>query len=464
MPDGFGWGVATASYQIEGSLDIDGRGPSIWDTFERKPGAIKDGSSARVANDHYRRWTEDLESLSRLNVDYYRFSIAWPRIQPDGVGSTNRRGLDFYSRLIDGLLERDIQPWITLYHWDLPQALEDAGGWPERDTALRFADYAELVFEALKDRVERWSTLNEPYCAAFHGYASGKHAPGRDEPDAALAAAHHLLLGHGLAVERMREAGSGHQFGITINLTPIEAASHEPADQDAARRVDGIANRWFLDPVLRGAYPADIATDLDDLIAPDLVMDGDLETIHQPLDFFGLNYYMRHKVGAGSGQRVASGTTYIGAADATFHSRGLPTTDMGWEIDPEGLAATVESLVSEYDMPTIWITENGAAFADVVDSEGRIVDTDRIGYLWEHLRALRATIDQGADIGGYFAWTLNDNFEWAFGLSKRFGLIYYDYDQGRRIFKDSGNWFSDVAEGNTLISPESWTQRSGDSK
>lgn len=461
MPKGFDWGVATASQQIEGSPAVDGRGASIWDEFERQPGAIKDGSTSEIGNDHYLSWRKDVDSLARMNVGAYRFSIAWPRIQPEGRGAVEKRGLSFYSQLIDTLLERGIKPWVTLYHWDLPQALHLRGGWPARDTAERFADYAMVVFDAFRDRVSHWTTLNEPYCSAFHGYASGHHAPGERDPGSALAAAHHLLLGHGMAVQRMREVDASRQFGVTINLTPIEPASPSEEDVDAARRVDGIANRWFLDPILRSEFPKDIVEDLKEVLPDDLVRSGDLEVMGQPLDFLGVNYYMRHRVSAGGGTKVRPGTTYIGAADAEFHARGLPRTDMGWEIDPDGMRALLERLNAEYDPPPIWITENGAAFDDEVDSSGRILDLDRIDYLRTHLLAVHEAIEQGVDVRGYFAWTLNDNFEWAFGISKRFGLIHYDHDCGRRTDKSSALWFSKVAASNALIPTHEWdSQRS----
>ncbi len=458
FPEGFGWGTATASYQIEGAVAEDGRSPSIWDTFSHTPGAIVDGTNGDRANDHYHRWAQDVELLADLDVGFQRFSLAWPRLQPDGRGALEQRGVDFYARLADALQDKGIQPWVTLYHWDLPQVLEDAGGWPERDTALRFADYAEKVHAALGDRIRFWTTMNEPYCSSILGYSAGAHAPGRKEPAAAIRAAHHLLLGHGLAVQAMRAGtgspgtsdGTDHQFGITINLTPTIPATDSAADVDAARRADGVANRLFLDPVLRGSYPDDVVADLAPLLDFSHVHDGDLATIAQPLDACGINYYTRHLVAAGSGDRFAPGTSFPGAADTEVLPRGIPTTARDWEIDPDGLHAILTHVWEQYSPPPLWVTENGAAYDDVVSPDGAVHDPERIAYLDAHFRAAARAIADGVDLRGYFVWTLMDNFEWGFGESSRFGLVHVDYATQQRTPKDSARWFAGVAARNGL--------------
>ncbi|HWT25467.1 MAG TPA: GH1 family beta-glucosidase [Solirubrobacteraceae bacterium] len=451
FPAGFGWGTATASYQIEGAVGEDGRSPSIWDTFSHTPGAISDGTNGDRADDHYHRWAEDVALMAGMNLPFYRFSLAWPRLQPDGRGELSQRGVDFYARLADALRERGIEPWVTLYHWDLPQVLEDAGGWPARDTALRFADYAEKVHDALGERIRFWTTLNEPYCSSLLGYAAGVHAPGRKEPANAIRAIHHLLLGHGLAVQAMRAGGGdGHEYGITLNLTPAMPASESEADADAARRSDGISNRIFLDPLLRGSYPEDVVADLEPLLAFDHVQDGDLETIAQPLDALGINYYFRHLVRAGSGDRFGGGTPQVGAGDVEIVSRGLPRTEMGWEIDPEGLYHILTRVWREYGPPPLWVTENGRASADVVADDGGVHDADRIEYLDAHFRAAHRAIEDGVDLRGYFVWTLMDNFEWAYGESKRFGIVHVDYETQQRTPKDSSRWFAGVIARNGL--------------
>jgi beta-glucosidase len=415
FPEGFAWGVATASYQIEGAVNEGGRSPSIWDTFSHTPGKVQGGETGDVADDHYHRYREDVGLMADLGVGCYRFSLAWPRLQPDGRGALNPAGLDFYERLLEALDERGIEPWVTLYHWDLPQALQDAGGWPARDTADRFADYAATVHERLRDRVTRWTTLNEPWVAAYVGHAEGRHAPGIQDADAAVAAAEHLMLGHGLAMKAMRSQSASSHVGITLNLSPVDAASESAADQDAARRIDGLLNRQFLDPVLSADAPA--------------------------LDFLGINYYMRHIVRAGapgSGSRV-----WVGSEDVEFVSRGLPRTDMGWEIDADGLYDVLARVHRDYPSVPLYVTENGAAF------EG-IADPQRIAYLESHFRAAHRAIEDGVDLRGYFVWSLMDNFEWAFGYSKRFGLIHVDYETLQRTPKDSARWFAQVTRRNGL--------------
>lgn len=426
----FLWGVATSAYQIEGAAAEDGRTPSIWDTFARVPGAVVDGpfgTSGDVACDHYHRLDEDLDLIAGLGVDSYRFSISWPRVQPGGRGAVNERGIAFYDRLVDGLLARGILPWATLYHWDLPQELEDAGGWPARDTAYRFADYAEAVAARLGDRVRHWTTLNEPWCAAVLGYGLGVHAPGRKDPNDSAAAVHHLLLGHGLAAQRVRAAAPGPvEVGITLNTSHVIPASDSEADRDAARREDGQGTRIYLDPLVHGRYPADVLEDLDRKGVTLPIQDGDLAAIAQPLDFLGINYYTDHLVGADGEIR-----------------RGLPVTAMDWEIHPEGLRDHLVRLGRDYPGLPLYITENGAAFADPETAEGGTVDDpDRTAYLAAHIGAVAEAHRAGADIRGYFAWSLMDNYEWAEGYHKRFGIVHVDYATQRRTVKQSGHWFS----------------------
>jgi beta-glucosidase len=454
---GFAWGVATASYQIEGAVHEGGRGPSIWDSFSRTPGATESGDTGDVACDHYHRYQQDVELIARLGVPWYRFSLAWPRLQPDGRGPLNPTGVDFYLRLIDALQERGIDPWITLYHWDLPQALQDAGGWPARDTAERFASYAAAVHARLGDRVPVWTTLNEPWCSAFLGYASGRHAPGvRDHP-AALRAVHHLLLGHGLAIEAMRgQARQGNRFGITLNLFPVMPATEAPADRDLARRIDGLANRLFLDPIFAGRYPADVLADTARIVGVDHIADGDLGHISAPIDLLGVNYYRRYVVRAlpedalpeGSGE--ATPASWPAAGNFEFVDRGRPRTAMGWEIDPDGLREVLQRVHADYRPAAIYVTENGAAFADDPDERGVVRDANRIGFIDAHLRSAHRAIAEGVPLRGYFAWSLLDNFEWSHGYGRRFGLVHTDYRTQRRTPKDSARWYGRVARSNRL--------------
>ncbi|RMI44824.1 GH1 family beta-glucosidase [Streptomyces triticirhizae] len=449
FPEGFVWGTATASYQVEGAVHEDGRGPSIWDTFAHTPGRILGGDTGDIADDHYHRYPEDISLMADLGITHYRFSLAWPRIQPEGRGQLNAAGVDFYSRLVDGLLERGIQPWVTLYHWDLPQPLEDAGGWPARDTAERFAEYAAAIHDRLGDRVPDWTTLNEPWCSAFLGYASGVHAPGRTEGPAALRAAHHLLLGHGLAVRALREQGA-RDVGITVNLYPVDPVTDSPADRDAARRIDGLMNRVFLEPLLRGSYPDDLLADLAPVVDFDHVRDGDLATINAPLDFLGVNYYTRHVVRAGTRPAEPRPTNWVGSEDVEFVRRGIPQTAMGWEIDPDGLYETLTRVWREYGPLPLYVTENGAAFDDRLDADGRVRDEDRRSYLERHFAAAQRALAEGVDLRGYFVWSLLDNFEWAFGYSRRFGLVHVDYETQARTLKDSGRWFAEITRANGL--------------
>ncbi len=404
FPAGFVWGAATASYQIEGGVDEGGRGESIWDRYAHTPGRILNGDTGDVASDHYHRYREDVALMSELGLNGYRFSVAWPRLQPTGRGPLSPDGLAFYERLVDELLGAGIRPWVTLYHWDLPRALEDDGGWPVRDTALRFADFAARIHERLADRVTEWTTLNEPWCSAFLGYASGRHAPGRTEPAAAVAAAHHLLLGHGMAVAAMRSARPEHRYGITLNLYPVTTISDDADDRDAARRVDGLQNRLFLDPVLRGHYPDDVRADLEPIAGNDFIADGDDATIAAPIDFLGINYYSRHVVRAARPDRTGDSAqrdlAWVGATDVEKLDTGRPKTRMGWEIDSTGLLDVLRRVSGEYAAPPLYITENGAAFVDEVTGDGQVHDADRVHYLDAHIRAAKAAIDEGVDLRG----------------------------------------------------------------
>ena len=439
FPDGFAWGTATASYQIEGAVDEDGRSKSIWDTFAHTPGKIQDASTGDVTDDHYHRYEEDVGHMADLGVGWYRFSLAWPRIQPDGRGALNDAGVDFYSRLVDALLENGVRPWVTLYHWDLPQVLQDAGGWPERDTAYRFADYAAAIHERLGDRVAHWTTLNEPWCSAFLGYGNGEHAPGRTVGADALKAVHHLLLGHGLALEAIRcPEGS---YGIALNPAPIHAASDSAEDRDAARRVDGLRNRLFLEPLLAGKYPADVLEDtgMADWFAQ---YDADLPVIGAPLDFIGVNYYCPTTVAAPDGpiSSPVGPTTQPGSENVVAVDTGLPKTQMGWPIQASGLRdilVTVNKLAP--DLP-LYVTENGAAYPDELTADGTVEDHERQTYLEQHIGVCRELVSEGLPLKGYFAWSLMDNFEWSFGFSRRFGIVYVDYATQERIVKKSGRW------------------------
>jgi beta-glucosidase len=452
FPSGFLLGAATAAYQVEGAVAADGRGRSIWDTFAHTPGKVLNDHTGDVAVEHYRRFRDDVALMADLGLGAYRFSVSWPRVQPDGRGAVNQAGLDFYRRLVDALLEAAIEPWLTLYHWDLPQALEDTGGWPARDTAFRFAEFAAAVHDAVGDRVRYWTTVNEPWCAAFLGYASGEHAPGRREPAAAVRAAHHLLLAHGLATLALRAQDASSQVGIGLNLYAVSPASGEEADLDAARRIDGLQNRFFLDAVLHGRYPSDVLEDLRAVAGEDLVRDGDLATIATPLDMLGVNYYSRFTVSgrpAGRASAAAaptdSGSPWVGSEHVGFVDSGLPVTGMGWEIDDSGLLEVLVRLTREYPPIPLAVTENGAAFHDEIAADGGVHDPERLAYLQAHMGACRQAIAAGVPLHGFFAWSLMDNFEWAWGYTKRFGLVYVDFDTQERIIKDSGRWFSAMA-------------------
>ncbi|MBX3091682.1 MAG: beta-glucosidase [Cryobacterium sp.] len=449
FPADFLFGVATAAYQIEGAAHEDGRTDSIWDVFCREPGAVVGGDNGDVACDHYHRYPADVELMSELGLQTYRFSTSWSRVCPDG-GAPNAKGLDFYSRLVDELLAKGIKPWLTLYHWDLPQALEDRGGWADRDTAYRFAEYAGVVHDSLGDRVTAWTSLNEPWCASFLSYIGGEHAPGRQDVAAGLAAGHHLLLAHGLATRELRARDESLQLGITLNLTvadPVDPA--DAADRDAARRIDGQFNRFFLDPVFRGSYPDDVLRDLEGLGLEAAIQPGDLDIISTPIDALGINYYHGELVGAqptGAPMSTAAPSerpkrSPFPAADGVYwHPRGLPETAMGWEVQPEGLTRLLKRIHDEYARlagVSISVTENGAAYNDTVEPDGSVNDADRTEFLRLHLNAILDAIDAGVPVDGYFYWSLLDNFEWAWGYDKRFGLVRVDYDTQLRTPKAS---------------------------
>ncbi len=438
--DSFIWGTATSSYQIEGAVDADGRGESIWDTFCRVPDAIDDQSSGAVACDHYNRYADDIAMIRDLGFKYYRFSIAWPRVLPTGTGTVNREGLDFYSRLVDELLKNDITPCVTLYHWDLPQTLEAKGGWPVRDTAMAFVEYAHVVSKDLGDRVNLWTTHNEPWCACMLGYNEGRHAPGRKNLKDAVAASHHMLLSHGLAVPVIRENVPNAKVGIVLNPVPGVPASTSEADHEAFRRFDGEFNRWYLDALYKGHYPQDM---LDHFSADptfegkaiDFIKDGDNTAISVDTDFLGINYYSRGII----------------AADPEAQTPGkIPNpgpemrTDMDWEVYPTGLYDLLKRIHDDYGPKELYITENGAAYSEGPDHDGRVRDHRRTSYIHNHLLAVKRAIADGVPVGGYFVWSLMDNFEWSFGYTKRFGIVYVDYETQKRYPKDSAYWLKSI--------------------
>ncbi|MDD2239670.1 MAG: GH1 family beta-glucosidase [Candidatus Cloacimonas sp.] len=441
FPPDFVWGTATSAFQIEGATSAGGRGESIWDRFCRTPGRIVNGDHADVACDHYHRFQEDVALLADLGIPAYRFSIAWPRILPNGHGKLNPQGLDFYSRLVDELLAHGITPWPTLYHWDLPQALQDQGGWPERGTAEAFVEYVDIVTQALGDRVQHWFTHNEPWCVAMMGHARGEHAPGCASGPAALAAAHHVLLSHGASVPVIRANCPGAEVGIVLNLTPAYPASESEADRQAARRFDGGFNRWFLDPIHGRGYPADMVDVyrqrgwLPEGVLP-FVQGEDLDTIAEPCDFLAINYYTRAILRGGSEMEQ-------GGEPATLpppaHSE---CTDMGWEVYPEGLRDLLIRVHQDYRPARLLIAENGCSYSDAPGQDGRIRDERRIQYLRDHLAQARLAMAEGVPLQGYFAWSLLDNFEWQFGHGQRFGLVALDPATGRRLPKDSAAWFA----------------------
>ena len=424
FPETFVWGVATSAFQIEGASQDDGKGPSIWDSFCRQPGAIADQSNGDIACDHYHRLEQDLDLIAGLGVDAYRFSVSWPRVRPTGSGAWNTKGLDFYERLVDGLLQRGIKPYLTLNHWDLPQGLQDQGGWARRDTVYRFVEYALGMDERLGDRVATITTHNEPWVMATLGHETGIFAPGVKDRAIAMQASHHLLLSHGMAVQALRASGCKSRLGIVLNLSPVYPATDAPDDIAKARLEDGRLLRWYMDPLIRAQYPEDIL----EFLAADAprVENGDLKVIATPMDFLGVNYYSRS---------VASGS---GEWDKL--SGGRECTDMGWEIYPEGLTDLLIRLQRDYDVPPLYVTENGGAFKDSL-VDGRIRDTNRTEFIARHIEAVALAMQQGVRMEGYMVWSLLDNFEWASGYEKRFGIIHVDYASQRRTLKDSAVWY-----------------------
>jgi beta-glucosidase len=442
FPEGFVWGTATASYQIEGAAREDGRGPSIWDTFSHTPGKVHAGHTGDVACDHYHRYVEDVALMGDLGLAAYRFSVAWPRVRPNGTGPVNTRGLDFYDRLTDELLGKGIDPVVTLYHWDLPQTLEDRGGWTVRETAEAFAEYAQVVYGRLGDRVGTWTTLNEPWCSAYLGYGNGIHAPGRRDPAGSLAAAHHLNLAHGLATRALRSAGA-RTISITLNpceVSPLDPAN--PADIEAARIIDGVANRIFFDPILRGQYPADVLEHISRITDLSFISDGDEAIINAPIDVLGINFYTPSYVSAKPGHPGA--LDYPGSEGIAFRKPVGPVTDMGWQIEPASLTRLLTRIHRDYPGTPLMITENGAAYPEGVH------DPLRIEYVDAHLRACHDALAAGVDLRGYFAWSLMDNFEWAEGYAKRFGMVHVDYTTQQRVLKDSAKWYREVIRRNGL--------------
>jgi beta-glucosidase len=451
FPAPFLIGAATAAYQIEGAAHEDGRGVSIWDTFSHTPGRTLGGDTGEIADDHYHRMEADLDLMQSMELEAYRFSISWPRIQPSGSGKVNTAGLGFYSRLVDGLLARGIKPIATLYHWDLPQDLQDKGGWTNRDTAYRFAEYASIVGEALGDRVYAWTTLNEPWCTAYLGHGSGEHAPGVTNPLAALTAVHHLNLAHGLAVTELRRAIRGDALvSITLNFTALRGGG--AGEEEAMRRIDAVANRAFTGPLLHGAYPQDLLEDTARITDWAFVRPGDLDLIHQNIDFLGVNYYTTATVRMAAesavkrnpdGSEVLIGSKYPGSERVEFVVEPGPFTDMGWNIAPDAFEELLVDLHEQFPTLPLMITENGAAFPDEV-VDGRVQDKRRVDYLHRHFVAAHRAIARGVDLRGYLVWSLMDNFEWAFGYSKRFGIVHVDYESLERTVKDSGHFVTEL--------------------
>ncbi len=437
FPAHFLWGAATASYQIEGAIHEDGRGSSIWDDFANTPGKTYQGQSGEVAADHYHRVEEDTDLMAQLGLSAYRFSIAWPRILPEGRGGVNQRGLDFYDRLVDRLLAKGIEPFVTLYHWDLPSTLEREGGWLNRATAYAFADYAEIVTRRLGDRVANWITLNEPWCSAYLGYGVGVHAPGKTDRQAAIDAAHHLLLGHGLAVPRMRaQLTSSAQVGITLILNPIYGADERAETVRDMELADEFSNRWFLDPIYRGAYPERFFEHM--ALNPPPIQPGDLDSISVRLDFLGVNNYSRLLVRGAKTQPLPDRCEFVSPVPNSCY------TDMAWEIYPNGLQDGLIHVASNYPVRKLYVTENGAAFPDTWDGGNTVSDPRRVDYLRSYITACAEAIEQGVPLEGYFVLSLMDNYEWSEGYTKRFGIVYIDYPTQRRIMKESGHWYASL--------------------
>ncbi len=444
FPPGFIWGVATSAYQIEGAPREDGKGESIWDRFSHAPGAIEDGTTGDVACDHYHRRADDVALTRELGLMAYRFSIAWPRILPAGRGPINQAGLDWYDRLVDGLLAAGIEPFATLYHWDLPQALQDEGGWPRRETAQAFVGYADAVSRRLGDRVSHWITHNEPWCSAHLGHGTGEHAPGLRDRAAALRAAHHVLLSHGLAVPVIRQNSPAAEIGITLNFEVALPASPSWADMHAARHYDGYFNRWFLDPVTGRRYPADMVADYqaEGVLDDDLILPGDESAIAAPIDFLGVNYYTRVIRRDVTAPNNLPQTRFPDPVEAR--------TDMGWEVYPDGLFQLLTRIAFAYRLPKLYITENGVSYDDGPDATGRVADSRRIAYLQDHIGAAHRALAAGVPLAGYFVWSLMDNYEWALGYTQRFGLVHVDYDTLERRPNDSAFWYRDLIARNAL--------------
>jgi beta-glucosidase len=445
FPPGFVWGVATSSFQIEGAATLDGKGPSIWDQFCRVPGAIADASDGDIACDHYHHWAEDLDLVAKLGVDAYRFSISWPRVRPGGAGAWNPKGLDFYERLIDGLLERGLKAYVTLNHWDLPAELQATGGWAQRDTVHRFVEYALGIGERMGDRVAAITTHNEPWVMSMLGHETGIFAPGIRDRAVAMQASHHLLLSHGLALQALRAQGCAAKLGIVLNLSPIQPATDSAADLEKAHLEDGRLARWYLDPLFKAAYPQVVLDFLGD--AAPRVEAGDLQTIATPMDFLGVNYYSRHVVSADENYDV--------------HDSGYGVTDMGWEIYPRGLTDVLLRLQRDYPVPPLYITENGGAFKDQL-VDGHVHDMERTDYIARHIDAVGEAIRQGVRMEGYMVWSLLDNFEWASGYNKRFGIVHVDYESQRRTPKESALWYADFLRRQKALAAQRAAAATGD--
>jgi beta-glucosidase len=440
FPKDFIWGAATAAYQIEGAVKEDDRGESIWDRFSHTPGKIKNGETGDIACDHYHRFKADVALMKKMGLKGYRFSIAWPRIFPTGKGQPNQKGIDFYKALLDELLSQEIDPLVTLYHWDLPQALQDQGGWDNRQTADYFSDYAAYVFDALGDRVKKWLTLNEPSIVSLNGNAIGEHAPGFTDYALAIRVSHHLNLAHAKAIKIYRQSGQKGEIGATLNLTTVYPASDTPEDKAAAWRVDGHNNRWYLDPVLKGAYPQDMLKLYSEKLNAPIIRSGDLELLASAkIDYLGVNYYSRKLV------KNSLDNSFLNHLE--LRPDGSSYTSMDWEIYPQGLYDLLIQLDRDYHHPRIFITENGAAFNDQLQNN-RVDDIDRINYTKAHFTAAYQAIQSGVALEGYYVWSLLDNFEWAHGFSKRFGLIFIDYLTQERIWKESAYWYKDVIKNN----------------
>jgi beta-glucosidase len=439
FPQDFLFGAATSSFQIEGATDVDGRSPSIWDQFCQEQGRIADGSDGRRACEHYFRYRDDVALMKNLGLKAYRFSIAWPRVLPEGFGKIQDKGMAFYERLVDELLEKNIEPWVTLYHWDLPARLGEQGGWLNRDTTQHFADYASKMVERLGDRVKNWITHNEPWCVAMLGYRRGEHAPGMKDPRAGWVAAHHVLLSHGMGMQAIRSARSDVRAGLTLNLTPAWPASDSAVDREATRKFDGGFNRWYLDQVFKGCLPLDMMPEVEaECGALDFIQNGDLDLMKQDMDFLGINYYSRAII---RGDENAPGQL-----PRSLTQDPTDLTDMDWEVSPEGLRELLVRLQHEYQPRALYITENGAAYDDAPDAQGRIRDERRIRYLKKHAHAMQEAMDQGVNLKGYFLWSLFDNFEWAYGYQKRFGMVWVNYETQERLPKDSALWYRDLIQ------------------